>query len=278
MTHERRVDRLNPALILILVDQSESMDEGIAGGPTPKSTAVAEQINNLIYELVLRCVKNPREAPRPYFFVDVIGYSTDGSGHVVLRRELGESAADPYGLMSTTELAERPLRIAQVAGNGETLVNRPVWVEPFARGGTPMCAALDAAGRTAANWIQRYPDAFPPIILNLSDGFATDGDPEVWTRRIRSLATSDGNALLFNINLSTSAAAPVLFPPAAEGRLNQYAARMFGWSSELPEAMLESARSQGIPVERGARAFAYNADVRALAQFLSVGTSIGRAL
>jgi hypothetical protein len=40
--------------------------------------------------------------------------------------------------------------------------------------------------------------------------------------------------------------------------------------------MVDIARAQGIAVRPDARGFAFNADIKALALFLNVGTSIGR--
>ncbi|MGI5126005.1 vWA domain-containing protein [Pseudonocardia sp. CA-107938] len=268
MSYQRRIDRLSPALIIILVDQSESMSEAIGGGTTSKAQAVADQLNTLVYELVLRCVKSAREAPRPYFFVSVIGYSTTQHGDPIVEPAFG-------GALSTTDLAAKPLRVENRAGAAGGMVNSPVWVEPIARGGTPMCGAFDQAGRLAAEWVGRHPDAFPPVIVNLTDGEATDGDPAVWASRLRSLATSDGQVLLFNLSLSADTTAGGIFPSTTDG-LGPYAAKLFHMSSPLPPPMLDMARAQGIAVRPGAHGFAYNADIKALAAFMNVGTSIGR--
>lgn len=276
MSYVQRVDRLNPALIVFVVDQSESMRDPLGGGAVSKSEAVAEHINNLLYELVLRSVKNPREEPRPYFFVSVIGYSTTAEGRSVIRQEmrtLGETDLP----VSTTQYAAAPLRIVS-SSTGRGISHRPIWVEPHAQGGTPMCAALDRAGRLVADWVRRHPASYPPIVMNLSDGEATDGDPGVWCRRIQSLATSDGQTLVFNISLSDRPAQPLLFPSGATGLGDEYAERLFAMSSPLPAPMQASAQGLGLDVRPGARAFAYNADIRALAAFLNVGTSIGRAM
>jgi hypothetical protein len=274
MSYQRRIDRLSPALIIIMVDQSESMSEAIGGGTTSKAQAVADQLNTLLYELVLRCVKSPREAPRAYFHVSVIGYSTTPHGDPIVESAL--SMAPASGVVSTTDLAAKPLRVENRAGTAGGVVNSPVWVEPVARGGTPMCGAFDQAGRLSADWVGRYPDGFPPVIVNLTDGEATDGDPAVWASRLRSLSTSDGQLLLFNLSLSADTAAGGIFPSGTDGLGSAYAAKLFHMSSPLPPSMLDMARSQGIAVRPGAHGFAYNADIKALAAFMNVGTSIGR--
>ncbi len=275
MSYQRRIDRLSPALIIIMVDQSESMSEAIGGGTMSKAQAVADQLNTLLYELVLRSVKSAREAPRAYFFVSVIGYSTTPHGDPIVESALSMASASG-GVVSTPDLAAQPLRVENRAGPVGGVVNSPVWVEPVARGGTPMCGAFDRAGRLAADWVERHHDAFPPVIVNLTDGEATDGDPAVWASRLRSLSTSDGQVLLFNLSLSADSAAVGIFPSGADGLGSAYAAKLFHMSSPLPPSMIDMARSQGIAVRPGARGFAYNADIKALATFMNVGTSIGR--
>lgn len=276
MTYQRRIDRLNPGLILLLVDQSESMIEPIANGLGSKAEAVAEQINQLIYELILRCVKTPREPPRDYFYVGLLGYSTTSDGSPVVRSLL-PAPLDNAWLASTSDLAAHPLRIERKRFPAGGEVNAPVWVEPTSQGGTPMCGAMDRAGRIAAEWTQRFPQTFPPIVLNLSDGEATDGQPETWADRLRSLATSDGHLLLFNVTLSTEKANPVIFPANEHDLTDRYARRLFALSSPLPRQMVDSAIAQGLSVSPGSRGFAHNADLRTLALFLNIGTSIGRA-
>jgi hypothetical protein len=278
VSHERRIDRLSPGLIVFLVDQSESMSALLPGSGVSKAQAVADQINRLIYELILRSVKSPREPPRAYFYAAVVGYSSAPDGSPLVGHCLTGSSAHPMGLLSTTELAANPLRIDHVAGAapGQT-INAPIWLDPIARGGTPMCRALNVAGSICAWWVEQYPAAFPPVLVNLTDGDSTDGDPAVWGRRLRGLQSEDGGVLLFNINLSERPSMPSLFPADPADLPSAGAELLFEMSSPLPESMLASARSLGLPVTPGSRGFAYNADLRTLVAFLNVGTSIGRA-
>ena len=74
MAYERRLDRNNPGCMVFLVDQSGSMSETVAGEQRSKADAVAEALNNLLYELVLRCIKDENEGPRHYYDISVIGY------------------------------------------------------------------------------------------------------------------------------------------------------------------------------------------------------------
>jgi hypothetical protein len=274
MTYSRRIDRLSPALIIVLVDQSDSMAEAIKNSTQSKAQAVADQINTLLYELILRCVKSPREPPRAYFSVSVIGYSTNQHGDAIIEPALAAATGD--GVTTTTELVESPIRVEGRPGPSGGTINTPVWVEPVSHGGTPMCAALNHAGQLAASWVARYPSAFPPVVVNLSDGEATDGDPSVWARRLQSLSTVDGHLLLFNLSMSSDPGMASLFPSDTGGLTNPFAAKLFQMSSLMPAPMMDIARLQGIGIRPNARGFACNADIKALAMFLNVGTSIGR--
>lgn len=276
MAYQRRVDTLHPGCVIVLVDQSDSMSEPSGKGAFTKGSAVAACLNGLLYELVLRCVKNPGEGARPYFFVAVLGYGTlpDGSPAVgsVLRGALRTAH-----FVSTAELAANPLRIDRTLDEDGHAVSRPVWVEADAHGGTPMCAAFEYAGRLVHHWIGQHRDSFPPIVLNLTDGEPTDGDPSLWVERIRQLSSADGQPLLFNLEVATEGH-PVLFPNSVEGLESEYARMLFQISSVLPDDMVQSALAQGIPLRPGARGFGFNADVRSIATFLNVGTAAGRML
>ena len=72
-TYSARVDRDRPACLIFLLDQSNSMRDPLAGDPNrSRHVALAEILNGLLYEVVLRCVKSPQEGPRPYFAVAVV--------------------------------------------------------------------------------------------------------------------------------------------------------------------------------------------------------------
>ena len=281
MTYDQRLDRLNPGLIVLLIDQSESMLDPLAEGPTSKAGAVAEHLNSLIYELILRCVKTPREPPRPYIHISAITYCTDNEGNPIIDEPLKRLVADgrARSTLTTTDLAAAPLRLDRRPGpTPGSQVNTPVWLDVVAQGGTPMCAAMNRAGALAAGWVATYPNGFPPLIVNLTDGVATDGDPQIWSDRLRSLRTTDGSVLLFNVNLSRFARRPALFPSTPDGLPTDDAVRLWEMSSVLPESMREAAVQHGVDIRPGARGFAFNADVRALATFLNIGTRIGRSL
>jgi hypothetical protein len=166
-------------------------------------------------------------------------------------------------------VARHPLRVEErrVAG-GSSRVKAPVWVEPAAEGAKPMCAALQHARALLASFLQEHPDCFPPVVINVSDGQATDGDPEGPAADLRQLASSDGEVLLFNAFLSAQPGAAMVMLPVAEQDLADAHARvLFRMSSPLTPLMQEQAGAPPGVVPRG---FVFNADLTALAQFTAL--------
>jgi hypothetical protein len=244
------------------------MTESIGGASVPKAIVLAEVVNNALYELILRTVKDPSEGPRHYYDLAVIGYSDDASS------ALSGVLAD-RSFVANDELARNPLRIDEQTGPDGRPVRKPVFVEPSSGGWTHMCAALDMCGRMLSEWLGEpsHQDSFPPIIVNISDGEATDGDPTVWSQRLRSLGTTDGKVLFFNVSLSAEAKQPIFFPGPDASFPDTYAQQLYLMSSELPPFMADSASRQGIPIVPGARGFVCNADIKALITAIQIGTA-----
>lgn len=281
MAYERRLDRHAPGCLFFLLDQSGSMDEPVAGESRSKAVAVAEAINNLLYELVLRCIKGEADAPRHYYDIGVIGYGANvGSafGGNLAGREL----------VSVVDIANNPVRVIDKEstpgpGGGDigTVPRRhkfPVWIDPVASDRTPMSEAFNRAGAVLAEWVKTHPESFPPILINISDGAATDGDPRIWARRLASLSTQDGNVLVFNLNVSALVATPLFCPSDPSLLENDYARLLFEMSSLLPPYMIELAKGMNLPVGPQARGFVYNADMSAVVRFLQIGTATAQAM
>jgi hypothetical protein len=274
MAYSAEISRSNPTCFLFLIDQSKSM-RGLMGGAagTSKAQAVADAVNRLLYNLVLRCVWGQAVLDR--FHVGVLGYGPKVGavfGGTLAGRELV-----PVG-----ELARNPLRIEQRVqkvddGAGRQVdqpVKFPVWFEATAEGRTPMVATLERASRLLSVFLADHPDCFPPLVVNLSDGEATDGNPEITADRLRQLSSGDGNVLLFNAHLSSSAAQPVEFPDSETGLPDEAARRLFRMSSQLPPVMAASARQAGLAVSPQTRGFVFNADLGSVVRFLDIGTRV----
>lgn len=271
--YTEEISRAKPACFVFLVDQSASMSDAMGGseGRELKKDNVAKALNRLLYELTLRCAKD--EGVRDYFFVAVIGYGQSVGS--VLPTSTSESALSPISAIADTTLRIDAVTKKVPDGAGglvETTIEMPVWVDAVAANGTPMVAALEQAESIVQAWLLEHPDSFPPIVINLTDGEANDGDPTAVADRIRLLASADGSTLLFNLHVSGDQSAPISFPNSEELLANQYARQLFNMSSELPPAMQEAASIQGISVAQGSRGFVFNADGTILVQFLEIGT------
>ena len=274
MPYSAQISRTNPACILFLIDQSKSMDEPIsADNPQTKAVMVADAINRLIQNIVLRSAK--ADGVRDYFRVGVIGY---GKG---LRAGLGGKV--PFELLvPVSRICDKPLRVETrtkmvhdgACGVVEQRVKFPVWFDPEANGQTPMCEAFAAAGLAVKGFIDEFPAAYPPIVMNLTDGLPSDGNPQENARAIRKMTTSDGNALVFNLQFSKTAAAADYFPATEDFLSDNCAKLLFRMSSLLPPKLHEIAKSEGHLVQAGAKGVVINADATAVIRFLDIGTRL----
>lgn len=176
-------------------------------------------------------------------------------------------------VVDVSELEERKVIERDISENVVEVTRRfPVWLRPHAGIGTPVCRALNVASQSVAQWIQGHQDSFPPIIINIGDGEATDGDPEPAARDIMNLRTRDGNVLIFNCHLSETASYPRQYPDQEADLPDAYARQMFRMSSVLPPAFMQHAASLEIPVGELSRGYIFNADMVSLVQFLDIGT------
>ena len=277
MPYSADISRTSPGCFLFLVDRSGSMEAALAGQPGQrKMDQASDAINRILDAVTQRCSQGIDV--RDYFHIGILGYNTDGTGAPIISSALaGTSPEQPFLLISqvaeTAQVEERLVRESDGAGGVIEVTRRfPVWLHPHAEYGTPMCEALDYAARSIENWVGHFPDSFPPIVINVSDGNATDGDPEPLAQRIMDLQTNDGNALMFNIHLSEMATMPIQFPDTEEGLPDELAVRLFRISSVLPEASRNLAASLDLQMSEYSRGFVFNADMTSLVQFLDIGT------
>lgn len=272
MAYTAEISRSNPSCFLFLIDQSGSMADPF-GSDLGKSKAdsVADAINRLLQNLVIKCAKS--EGVRDYYYVGVVGY-----GAVVGPAFSGPLAGQE--LIPISQIANMPARIEErtrkvddsAGGLVDQRIKFPIWFDPIANGRTPMCQALSIAKRIIENWINQHPDCFPPIVINITDGEATDGDPSFNAEEIKRLSTNDGNVLLFNAHLSSTRANPIEFPDSSTELPDQFARLLFNMSSTLPPYMQDAAKLEGYKITENSRGFVFNADIISVIRFLDIGT------
>lgn len=274
MAYSAEISRTNPTLFVFLIDQSGSMADGLPNQSNRrKADALADAINHLLQNLVIRCAKE--EGVRDYFSVGVIGY-----GNRVGPAFAGSLAGRE--LVPISDVGNMPARVEErikksddgAGGILEQKIRMPIWFDPTADGGTPMCNGVAQAQALVQRWLDQHPECFPPVVIHITDGESTDGDPTSVMKSLTGLRSSDGNVLLFNIHVSSdSSSTPVAFPDSSASLPNQYAKMLFDGASPLTYNMRSIANSQhGMNLSEGARGYVYNGDMVLVIQALDIGT------
>src|SRR4030088_2884380 len=211
MSYQAEISRASPTAILMVLDQSASMNHRLKSGQS-KAAFLADVLNKTLYTIITNCSK--ADGVRDYFHVGVVAYGGEDA------RNGFQGALDGDALHAIYRPAHGPLpgeaRSKQDAGvNGEVVeqsVRFPIWFEPRSHGKTAMCAGLNAATEVVRQWCGAHRSAFPPTVLHVTDGHPSDGNPEPIADRLKSLATDDGGCLLFNLHVDAGDGEPLIFP------------------------------------------------------------------
>jgi hypothetical protein len=271
MAYQAAIQRSDPTAILFLVDQSGSMADQMASERT-KAQFVADVLNRTLMNLVTRCTR--ADGVRNYFDVGVIGYGGSGPGNG-FTGSLGASILNPISAIEAAPLRVEDRKRKMDDGAGgivEQSVKFPVWFEPKANGGTPMCAAITKAAEALAAWCDAHPNSYPPSVLHVTDGASTDGDPEQLAESLKQLQTHDGAVLMLNLHVSSTVGQPISFPASDSPLPDEYAKQLFRMSSQLPEHLIKFAQEKGHKVTLESRGFMFNAEAAEIADFFDIGT------
>ncbi len=272
MPYSAEISRGNPTYFVLLLDQSGSMNEVFGSETTQrKAEFVADVVNRTLHDLVIRCTRT--EQIRNYYYVSVIGYGAN-VGPAFSGSLSGKS------LVPISEVAEMPARLDNrtkkvpdgAGGLVETQVRFPVWMDPLAGGGTPMCQAFSFARDLLDRWLGEHKNGFPPTVLHLTDGESTDGDPSRVAKEILSRQTTDGDVLLFNCHVSSQHSTKIEYPTDESRLPTESAKTLFNVSSILPAPFVRAGSGIGINVVEGSRGFVFNGDPVSVAQFFDIGT------
>lgn len=260
------VDPEHPACVLIMVDQSLSMN-CMFGRNTSESKAigVADCVNNVLHELLKLCRKG--DQIRDLFRIGAIGYGEkvgsvlgDGSKILWTMNEL-----DNLKIESTT---------SRVLPDGRVLeLDVPVWLSPTAGNSTPMKEAFALARDTVAEFLRDCSDCFPPIVVNITDGAPKDGNPREEVEQLKKYSSTNGNVLVLTVHVSSSTLSPVAFPEVEALLREQEAKEMFRITSTLPDVLIEKIKERtAYRPQPGARAFIYNGDPSDVSAMLDLAT------
>lgn len=271
MSYSAEISRTSPTAFLFLVDQSGSMQDVMDNGKS-KAQFVADVLNRTLATLITRCTKS--EGTRDYFEVGVLGYSGSVAENG-LAGHLSNAILHPISQIEAYPLRveDRKKRVDDGAGGLiEQSIKFPIWFEPKASGGTPMCNAITAAAEQLVAWCDAHPDSYPPTVLHVTDGESTDGNPEELANQLQQIGTSDGNVLLFNLHVSTSGGDPVRFPISDTPLNDDYAKLLFRMSSALPPHLQKVAQEKGIKATMESKGFVFNGEISEIVDFFDIGT------
>ncbi len=151
-----------------------------------------------------------------------------------------------------------------------------------------MAEVLEKAYELISDWVKvpKYLDSFPPIVINITDGQPNDmqqremydgSQTKAAAEKLKSIKTTDGNLLLFNLHVSNERTHQIVLPSNISELNDKYAKFLFELSSELPDQLIKRAQKVGLSSQPQARAFVFNADAETLIKLLTFGT-IGIAL
>lgn len=273
----------HPGCIIFLLDQSGSMIAPFgAGQPNSgerKCDMVATVLNGFLQELIrTNIIIGPGGVPdiRPRADIAVIGYEGTAIGSALSGSLAGldfvslpQLQVDPVKIESY-EIKE----ISPMTGQEVTrTIEVPIWVRPKAGGGTPMCAALLRAKELAGQWAASHPYNYPPVVINVTDGQSTDGDPTPIAYELCQISTDDGQTLLFNVHITETRGMLVEYP-ASEADLSgdKFARMLFNMSSEIPETSRLMLGNIGKSLEPGARGMIFNGNAMSVRAMFVFGT------
>lgn len=269
--YRQLISSANPGLILILVDQSESMKERYGSQNESKAAVAASAVNRVIYEIQQASQSGQRIRDR--CFVGVIGYGEE------VKPVVG-------GMISVVAESPREVRLIkrQVSdgkgGLSEIDLHMPIWVQEAAANGTPMAEAFDTAADLIEDWIGGHPSSFPPVVINITDGMPNDlqqggdgSETRAAVHRLMQLETSDGPTLLFNAHISSDDSEELIVPATLPPSADQFAQFLFNLSSLIPPQLAATAGNAGFKPQSGSRGFAYNAKPETLIRLLTFGSA-----
>ena len=276
MPYSAEIKRGNPGLFVFLVDQSGSMKRGWGSQPKSLSQGTADAINNLLENIVIRSTAS--EGVRHYFDIGLIGYGLGSKVTSALSSRSLDQMPVSVSDFADTKTEERWREVEDGTGGlVKEKIRVPVWIDPVADGNTPMCEALDRCHEMVSKWITANQSSFPPIVINITDGEATDGNPETNAEKIRNLSTSDGNVLLFNLHISpVTATTQITFPSIDDSFNDPYAKMLFRMSSPLPQVISEQAKQEGLALDNNAKGFVFNSTLTTLIKAVDIGTRKAR--
>lgn len=295
--YSRELSRLYPGLFIILLDQSSSMNTKLEerGRQTTKAEVVTRHVNTIIQEMINNAgvEENDHGRRKKNAYLSVLGYDDK----VISLLSTNPSNYTPVDI--PTLAANPPLEVPEihiVRDLNNKIIRqfeekKKAWVKIRVGRNTNMHLAFRQATEIIDSWLrapadeiapglgkqQPHNECFPPVVINVTDGYFTGSNPRSIVDDLRRIGTQNGNVLVFNCHFTTENRTECIFPK----NVNEidgldphgYAREMFYLSSEIPETLRRRAeKTMKQPIEVGARCVVYNAKLDTLIRFLRWGT------
>ncbi|QQS28872.1 MAG: VWA domain-containing protein [Sphingobacteriales bacterium] len=278
--YNAEIRRDRPTAIVFLIDQSGSMSAGglqYRGSTLNKATAVARILNQTLEEIISKSKKD--YGLGNYIDIAVIGYGQNSKSADFISKSINGTV-----WLSLSELEQKAIIktfkvIKKVRGGGEKEQEETQhwWFEAIAANQTPMCDALKKATNLLKEWVGKNQDSYPPTVINITDGAATDATNEKLldaANSLKDLSTNDGNVLLFNCHIEDHDGDALCFP-TTESDLpdDKYAQLLFRMSSILPEKYQQEIKKQrSISSDINFVGMSFKSGVGELIKMIDVGT------
>lgn len=276
--YTQSITRNHRAAIVVAIDRSGSMSGEVEynGSTRTKAELVCEVVNTILFELIESARRH--DGIHDYYDISIISYSGRGVEPI-----LGDEWVVPISQIAKN----RPRTIEQWSKrptpSGEFRMVKSTsyeWITPLAEGQTPMYEALCEVHNIVKRWCQepQNRESFPPIIFNITDGEASDCNPESLleiSESIRAVHTLDGNALLVNCHIASQVGVQEVVFPSSKQEIgeNKYAHTLYDASSIMPEQFC-TLISQ-IKQTKGSNRFrgmSFNSSIHELLTMLNIGS------
>lgn len=239
---------LTPALVVYLIDASDSMNEPC--GTATKIGLVNQALRAAVKDMVRRSMRDGVVQRR--YKVAIFAYST----HVI--DVLG-------GIRDLPELLKSGVP------------------ELSAGGVTDTAAGFASVATLVADHLAAYQHSPAPLVCHLTDGVFTTTDPSPMIRRIQSMGVYDGTVLIENVYVADG----MLRRPVADWQqwpgvlrenelANDYARFLYSLSSPMPETYRQNINNYGYHIQQGAALFfpGFHSDLVRLAFAISAATQL----
>ncbi|MFI3262246.1 MAG: hypothetical protein R3Y26_04995 [Rikenellaceae bacterium] len=277
------ITRKTPALLVFMLDLSSSMrDEIMYEGVTlTKAELLSRIINMSLNEIIHHCKKS--DSYYDYFNIMVFGYYGDDVVNLLKPNEVTRQYITINDLLMN-EAEIKTYESIRKNINGTPYVSQlklKEYVKPFSSGKTPTGKVMKVVIAEVRNWVKQYVGVsiFPPVVFSITDGEFTDITKDEFldlADSLKSIKTSDGNLLFYNIHLAPSTdMKSEIFPVEIEelSTRSEHAKARFEASSVLPKRFSrEIALLKNEEESLNYKAFSYNSSVSELLKILNIGS------